>query len=253
MKALYSKDFIRRGLFPFLILVFLSNSIFSQPQYLTKINGWNAYVHLPDDYNSTSQLYPVIIFIPGIGEIGTDPSMLLKYGPSHYMSIGVNMNQFTVGGQTVKPIFISIQPPTSYPQPAVMSTMFDSISARFRVDPNKFYGTGLSMGGFAFDNYITYSATYAQRLTALVPMSAVVPNYPFTNFQWFAKAGGKWWAFQGDQDDSRMMPDITDTLNVYAPGSAKITVYSGGHCCWNDFYDPNYREGGQNIYEWLLS
>ncbi|PWT97797.1 MAG: hypothetical protein C5B52_13200 [Bacteroidetes bacterium] len=254
MKALYSKAFFRRGLLPFLILFFLSNSVFSQqPQYLTKINGWNAYVHLPDDYNSTTQLYPVIIFVPGIGEIGTDPSMLLKYGPSHFMSIGVNMNQFTVGGQTVKPIFVSIQPPTSYPQPAAMQTMFDSISARFRVDPNKFYGTGLSMGGFAFDNYITYSATYAQKFTALVPMSAVVPNYPFTNFQWFAKAGGKWWAFQGDQDGSRMMPDITDTLNVYAPGSAKITIYSGGHCCWNNFYDPNYRESGQNIYEWMLS
>ncbi len=251
MKALYSV-FSRKFLCCTVFALILSLGVNAQ-QYLTKINGWNAYIHLPDDYNSTTQTYPVIIYVPGIGEIGTDPASLLKYGPSHYISLGVNLNQFTVNAAVVKPIFISIQPIQSYPGPALMNTMFDSISARFRVDPDRFYGTGLSMGGFAFDNYITYSSQYAQRMTALVMMSAVVPNYPFTNFQWFAKSGGTWWGFQGDQDGSRQMPDIADTLNKYAPGSAKITIYSGGHCCWNDFYDPNYRENGQNIYEWLLS
>ena len=35
-------------------------------QFLTKIDGWNAYVHLPAEYqDSTLKKYPLIIFIPG--------------------------------------------------------------------------------------------------------------------------------------------------------------------------------------------
>jgi len=38
--------------------------------------------------------------------------------------------------------------------------------------------------------------------------------------------------------------------------NGRFTAYSGGHCCWGNFYDPTYTEviNGQtvNIYEWML-
>src|SRR5690606_34935260 len=33
---------------------------------------------------------------------------------------------------------------------------------------------------------------------------------------------------------------------------ARYTMYSGGHCCWNDFYKPQFTENGESIYTWML-
>src|SRR5574337_1106416 len=94
----------------FLILsLLILNTAFAQ-QFVTKVNGWNAYVHLPDDYSATSKNYPAIIFVPGIGEVGTNASLLLVNGPSHFVDQG-NTMQFVVNGVLEKPIIISIQPP----------------------------------------------------------------------------------------------------------------------------------------------
>src|SRR5690606_13523675 len=45
-------------------------------------------------------------------------------------------------------------------------------------------------------------------------------------------------------------------MNSIVPGIARFTSYAGGHCCWNNYYNPGYKEmiNGKslNIYEWLL-
>ena len=154
----------------------LSFSLFqtaNAQQFLTTIGGWNAYVHLPDDYNDGyNQYYPLIIFVPGLGECGTNPSKLLTYGPSKFVAQGHTM-QFLVDGKTIKPIVISIQPVNTWPSPASINDRIDSILLRWRVDPKKINGTGLSMGGWAWQNYIDgYSLTYTNRLASMVVMSA---------------------------------------------------------------------------------
>ncbi|RYY53916.1 MAG: T9SS type A sorting domain-containing protein [Chitinophagaceae bacterium] len=218
---------------------------------LLRINGWNAYVHLPDDYSNTTKTYPVIIFLPGIGEVGSDPNRLLSYGPNRFVAQGHNM-QFTVNGVVEKPIVISMQPPSTWPSPAALNRQLDSIIRRWRVNINRISFTGLSMGGSSWDNYINTSPLYALRPASVVAMSAPPPANPLlTNFAIYAATGGKWWGFEGTQD-GRYMWLIRDIMNLTSPGSAKYTHYVGGHCCWNNWYDPNYRENGENIYEWML-
>ncbi|HSC52609.1 MAG TPA: PKD domain-containing protein [Phnomibacter sp.] len=220
-------------------------------QQLTKIASWNAYVHMPDDYDANpTKKYPVIVFIPGLGEIGTDASKLLVYGPGYYIKQG-NKMQFTVNGVVEKPIVISLQPASSWPNPDVINTRIDSIMKRWRIDPNRLYLTGLSMGGFSADNYITGNANYAKKVAAIVAMSAVEPNFPLTNLRPYALNGGKWWGFEGTTD-YRKMDLIRDTMNRIVPGSARYTQYVGGHCCWNTWYNPTWTENGENIYEWML-
>lgn len=233
----------------------LHASIFSVAQVgdqqLTKIANWNAYVHMPDDYDaSPTKKYPVIIFIPGLGEVGTDASKLLVYGPGYYIKQGQKM-QFTVNGIVEKPLVISLQPSGAWPNPDVMNTRVDSILKRWRIDPSRVYMTGLSMGGFAADNYITGNANYAKKIAAIVAMSAVEPNFPLTNLRPYALNGGKWWGFEGTTD-YRKMDLIRDTMNRIVPGSARYTQYVGGHCCWNTWYNPSWVENGDNIYTWML-
>lgn len=221
-------------------------------QFLTQIDGWNAYVHLPDDYNdSVGKRYPLICFIPGTGECGTDPNKLLNYGPSKFVAQGHNM-QFTVNGKVEKPIVISLQPVNLWPSAYTINRKLDSIFARYRCDLQRINATGLSMGGWSWDNFVdNYSPVYTNKVTSIVSMSAPPPDNGYGNMKHFAIAGGTLWAFEGNMD-LRGLDQIRDTMNRAVPGSARYTLYTGGHCCWNTFYDPSFTENGESIYTWML-
>ncbi len=243
----------RVGLFAILLLIFsLTHPTLKAQQFLTKIDGWNAYVHLPDDYNdSVNKRYPLICFVPGMGEIGTDPSKLLLYGPSKFIASGHNM-QFMVNGKLEKPIVVSLQPAAAWPSASVMNRKLDSVLARYRCDLQRINATGLSMGGWAWNNYVdNYNPIYTNKVTSIVAMSAPPPDNGYGNMKHFALAGGTMWAFEGNQD-LRGLDQIRDTMNKAVTGSARYTLYSGGHCCWNNFYNPQFTENGENIYTWML-
>jgi hypothetical protein len=221
-------------------------------QFLTQIDGWNAYVHLPDDYNdSVGKRYPLICFIPGTGECGTDPNKLLNYGPSKFIAQGHNM-QFTVNGKVEKPIVISLQPVSLWPGASTINRKLDSIFVRYRCDLQRINATGLSMGGWSWDNFVdNYSPVYTNKVTSIVSMSAPPPDNGYGNMKHFALAGGTLWAFEGN-NDLRGLDQIRDTMNNAVAGSARYTLYVGGHCCWNNFYNPSFTENGESIYTWML-
>lgn len=130
-----------------LLTLIFSFQTASAQQFLTQIDGWNAYVHLPDDYNdSVNKRYPLICFIPGTGETGTTASKLLTYGPSKFVAQGHNM-QFMVNGKLEKPIVISLQPVNLWPNAWTINKKLDSVFARYRCDLQRINVTGLSMGG----------------------------------------------------------------------------------------------------------
>ncbi|RYF84600.1 MAG: hypothetical protein EOO03_14565, partial [Chitinophagaceae bacterium] len=221
-------------------------------QFLTQIDGWNAYVHLPDDYNdSVGKRYPLICFIPGTGECGTDPNRLLTYGPSKFIAQGHTM-QFMVNGKLEKPIVISLQPVNLWPSASTINRKLDSIFARYRCDLQRVNATGLSMGGWSWDNFVdNYSPVYTNKVTSIVSMSAPPPDNGYGNMKHFALAGGTMWAFEGNMD-LRGLDQIRDTMNSAVSGSARYTLYNGGHCCWNNFYNPSFTENGESIYTWML-
>ena len=157
-----------------------------------------------------------------------------------------------VNGKMEKPIVISIQPTALWPNAYTVNRKLDSIVARYRCDVQRLNVTGLSMGGWSWDNYVdNYSSTYTNRPASIVAMSAPEPDNSISNMKYFAQSGGKWWGFEGS-DDYRKMDQIRDTLNRYAAGSARYTPYVGGHCCWNTWYDPTYMENGESIYTFML-
>ncbi|MEO5943106.1 MAG: hypothetical protein ABIP30_04240 [Ferruginibacter sp.] len=240
-----------RTVFFFSILFLFANATFAQ-QTLEKIDGWNAYVHLPDDYNDgTGKVYPLICFVPGTGEVGTDASRLLVNGPSKFVAAG-NKMQFTVNGKLEKPIVISLQPVSVWPNAYTLNVKLDSIVKRYRCDLQRINVTGLSMGGWSWDNFVdNYNPTYTNRITSIVSMSAPPPDNTVTNMKYYTINGGTAWFFEGNQD-LRGNDQIRDTMNKYVSGSARYTLYAGGHCCWNTFYDPSWTENGESIYTWML-
>ncbi|MCY7290715.1 MAG: hypothetical protein LH615_00885, partial [Ferruginibacter sp.] len=157
------------------ILLILTNFVFQEinaQQSLTQINGWNAYVHLPAGYSTSSITYPTIIFFPGLGEIGTNPNAVISNGPGAYIAQGWNGN-VTVDGATVEFIVISLQPPNAYPTENSLGSRIQTIKNSYRVDPDRLYLTGLSHGGWCSSTYITGDAyggpyNYASQIAAVV-------------------------------------------------------------------------------------
>jgi hypothetical protein len=110
--------------------------------------------------------------------------------------------------------------------------------------------TGLSAGGAETVNSIS-DATYADLYTAAVPMSAasggVDPSVT-------AKKNIPVWGFCGDNDWAYRpnVENFAKAVNAIKPGLARVSLYPGGHGGWDAKYNPSYKEGGQNIYEWML-
>ena len=237
-------------------------------QTLTQINGWNAYVHLPANYNSTSKSYPTIIFFPGLGEIGTVASKVIASGPGAYIAQGWDGN-VQVDGSTVEFIVISLQSPTAYPNEFSMNDKIQKIKSLYRVDNNKLYLTGLSHGGWCSSTFVTGDPlggpfTYANQIAAVVTVQGVIPddNSPFPNlFDNYASVGGKLLSFE-QRLDGRAGQYVVNRMNAYKPNSAyfiETNFGSGGHCCWNEFYGGQGKQPGvfniagvnQNLYQWL--
>jgi hypothetical protein len=181
--------------------------------------------------------------------VGADASKLLVYGPGFYIAKGINF-EFSVDGQTEKPIIISLQPSIAWPSPANLESRFQAIISLWRVDTTRFYATGLSMGAWSIQQYVITNSRFANRIAAMVAMSAPGPD-SISKMKYYAMCNGKWWGFEGSSD-YRFMDQIRDTMNTAVAGSARYTRYNGGHCCWNTWYNPDWRENGVNIYEWLL-
>ncbi len=232
-------------------------------QTLTTINGWNAYVHLPDDYNTTgSQTYPVIIFFPGTGEVGTNASLVLNYGPGHFIASGWNGN-VVVNGVTVKPIIISLQPPGLWPRVADVDVRIQTIKSMYRIDPNRITLTGLSMGGWVSEMYVE---SFPTAVASVVALQAVRPDdnpaYP-APFATYALDCGHWLGYE-QVNDPRDMSTIYNTMTAAKAGSATYfltNVGGGGHCCWNTWYDPTHTDnyslngvtGNWSIYQYMLT
>lgn len=102
----------------------------------SKILGLNALTYLPTGYNSAKS-YPVLLFFPGAGEIGTTASLLTNHGPFQYLKSGVDLG--------VDLIVVAIQNVNQNPRPAEVQLCINALKALYNI--TALIGTGLSRGG----------------------------------------------------------------------------------------------------------
>jgi poly(3-hydroxybutyrate) depolymerase len=219
----------------------------------------NALISLPDDYDKTTEKYPLIIFLHGYGEVGnttTDLNKLLKQGLPAVIAKGVNI-QATHEGKLYKFVVVSPQHHGWTTEPAQLDYMVGELARTYRVDTDRIYLTGLSAGGQGVIQAVTYSQSLTNKIAAIVPMSPSAPDNSFIKrFGFFAASKTGAWFLSGKSDPGNYTDNArryNDSINRYSPGGSKLTLYTGGHCCWVNIYDTSYREGGKNIYEWMLT
>ncbi len=229
------------------------------------INGY--YEYLPEGYVNSKQLYPLLVVFHGGGEVGngtSDLSKLLMYGPAKMINEGTFPTSFRVDGKVFRMLIMSPQQTENSVWPEDYDVFIEYCKANYRVDPKRIYLVGPSTGGANCWNYAGYSTSTASKIAAMVPIC------PFTQddgwgrvdqeeVQRVASANIGVWQTHSYGDPVAQYTWTINKQNMMensrpAPNPIpKITCFnSNDHDSWNATYDPNFKESGYNVYEWLL-
>ncbi len=188
---------------------------------------------LPEGYDKQDKS-PLMIFLHGMGERGTDLNRVKAHGPPKIVS----------KSNTTPFIIVSPQcPRTEFWKVEKLSKLLDHILATTKADPQRVYLTGLSMGGFGT---WAWAASEPQRFAAAIPIcgggnpkiAAKLVELPI-------------WVFHGGKDRVVALSKskaMVDAIKKAKGTKVELTVYpNAGHNSWTKTYnDPE-------IYKWFLS
>jgi predicted esterase len=193
------------------------------------------YAHLiykPDDYDKDQRRWPLILFLHGSGERGSNLDAVKDKGPLGYIHKHHPLPFIVVTPQC---------PSDEGWDPARLARLLDQVAAEYRVDPARIYVTGLSMGGFGtFD----FAATYPDKVAAIAPLSGGESPE-------IAKRLTKipTWIFHGAEDTTvatRYSVDIAQAMQRLGE-PVKLTIYPGvAHGRWDVTYS------NPDLYTWFL-
>jgi predicted peptidase len=216
------------------------------------------YIALPQHYNNTTtKKYPVIIYLHGAGQIGngtTELNYVLKDGIGKVLDKKKLPPDFNIKGKHFS--FIVVAPQTSrIPQVPEVEEFVNYIKNTFRVDEKRVYLSGLSGGSKVAT--LTAAAT-PDLFAAMVPMAGVAVNEGLNDrCDSIARHNLPVWAFQNIDDplaDVKDSQKFITTLSGFSPNPLPLlTIFNVyGHDAWTTPLNPEYKEHGMNIYEWML-
>jgi predicted esterase len=201
--------------------------------------GQSYLLYLPQGYAEQPEVsWPLILFLHGYGDRGDNPYLLAKASP--FMHI---REQGPLPAIIVAPLLGAFQGYSSFPED-YLDGVLDEIQAAFRVDPQRVYLTGLSMGGEAAYRWAVH---WPETFAALAPLSAYVDSKTYAGLAQIKDLPV--WAIHGADDPLIPLERGREPVEALqaAGGNVKLTVLAGhDHDTWTDTYsDPAF-------YEWLL-
>lgn len=204
---------------------------------------YNYVLYLPEGYDpaDTEKKWPVIYFFHGIGEIGEDLNKLLPYGVLRYLGNGGKLDAIVIAPQC---------PTNSHwadhnREEEKLVQFVPEMSAKYNIDTNRMYLTGLSMGGrCSWKLALAMPGTFA----AMAVVCGRTNTYEFETLN-----NMPIWMFHGAKDgtvsfDREIVKNILPTLYEKNYEYYKLTVFpTMSHEIWNAVYDR------VDVYDWLLS
>jgi len=170
---------------------------------------------VPEQYDSTRK-YPLVLTLHGAGERGNDNlTQINAYRIATAWADPINQGKY--------PCFV-VSPQVPFEQDwgdyiQLLDHLLDSLTIEFSLDTNRFYVTGLSMGGFGTFELLN---TYPDRFAAGIPMSA-----GFFGSDAATIAHIPIWNFHGTRDE--VVPVNWSREIVYALADAGVPVVHT-HC-----------------------
>ena len=158
--------------------------------------------------------WPLVVFLHGSGQRGSDPNVLRDWGPFLYLS------------HTSLPAIVAAPQclPTHQWEPAAVMQFVDHLSEQYQVDRERIYLVGCSMGGYgAWRTAAAYPAQFA----AIAPICGGGQSNDAE-----ALADLPIWAFHGANDEVVPVTESERMVEAVrsAGGTPKLTVFSdAGH------------------------
>lgn len=216
----------------------LSASAFAQPVQqaasTTVQSKINYLLFKPKAYSDKGQPVPLIVFLHGSGESGTDLERVKKWGPPAIAETNPDFPFMVVSPQAPEPTGWDV---------GQLKAMLDDVLARYNVDRHRVYLTGLSMGGYgAWEMAMRHPDYFA----AVAPIcGGGVPRYAFR------LKNIPTWVFHGAKDMA--VPESESASMVQAlraaGGNVKYTMLpEAGHIeAWVYAYDAK-----TGLFDWFL-
>jgi predicted peptidase len=192
------------------------------------------WLDLPAGYTEQREPWPMLVFLHGSGERGTDLAKVRVHGPPKHIDRGSQRYPLIVAS----PLLAEGQ---SW-QPQRLQAMLRALQRDWRIDAQRVYATGLSRGGAGVWDW---GCAHPETLAALVPVCgygdasrvAVLRDMPLR-------------VYHGDADTVVPLTRqqiLVDALRA-AGGRPELIVYPGlGHNAW----DPAYEDPA--LLPWLLA
>lgn len=195
----------------------------------------NYLLYLPKEYKANENKWPLVLFLHGAGESGSDLEKVKLHGPPKHVEAG---EQYP---------FILVSPQATTARrgwdPATLNALIDEIVATHRVDTDRIYVTGLSMGGFGT---WALAQAYPNKFAAIAPIcgggdtmkAELISKLPI-------------WVFHGGKDQivaAKQSEDMVAALKERGAPNVKFTLYpEAGHDSWTETYK------NPELWTWLLS
>lgn len=224
-----------RILFALLFTSFLS---FSQSDKIGNIKTeivvkkeLNYILHVP---KNTNEKKPLLIFLHGSGEKGTDLEKVKVHGPLKYLK-NHELDSY---------ILVPQCPENEYWDSEVLYQLILKIEKENNIDANRIYLTGLSMGAWGAWNLVF---AYPEKFAALVPIAGYVDRIPVIENCKIAKIPTR--IFHGLLDD---VVNVDYSIWMYkklkdCSVDIELTIFDdANHDSWSRVYD------NPEIYEWMF-
>ncbi len=190
-------------------------------------------LYLPADLEVGKSGPPLLLFLHGMGERGSDLNLVKTYGPPARIENGLELPFVVAAPQC---------PADEIWQPYTLAALLEDIIKRYKIDRARIYLTGLSMGGSG-----TWALANARRdlFAAIAPICG-----PFTMIDPVRFTDIPVWCFHGAMDDTVPVEDSVRMVKWLRGNGADVrfTVYpDAGHDSWTQAYD------GTELYDWFKS
>lgn len=187
---------------------------------------------VPEKYDATKEAWPLMVFLHGSGERGDNLDLVKVHGPPKIVETKADFPFIVLSPQCAK---------DRRWNPDDLVAMIDDLASSLRVDKERIYLTGLSMGGYGT---WTTAAKYPDRFAAIVPIcgggdpasAEKLKNIPC-------------WVFHGAKDGAVPLAKSEEMVEAIkkAGGEPKFTIYpEAGHDSWTESYN------NAELYTWLL-
>lgn len=214
-------------------------------------------LHKPEGYSNTHESYPLLLSLAGIESLGNGTSDLYEIAKNSVPGLIQKKSfpsSFTTKSGTFS--FLVVAPQfKKNPSASDVNAMINYAVKNYRIDTSRIYVMGLSLGGGAT---AAFAAAYPTKAAAVVTMAEASGSKNAANAKGMASGTLPIWAFHNQYDPRVPSSNTVNLINIIkslAPFTpVKETIFQGvaEHNCWSKATNPNYKEDGLNIYEWML-